>query len=68
MELSVKVKSAEFAFPLLFIRLRDLSNSEKHEHQRAIKEKEKMEAELKETKSKKDSINKALKVCTQNYV
>ncbi|XP_071793613.1 dynactin subunit 1-like isoform X3 [Asterias amurensis] len=43
------------------VKLRDLSNAEKHEHQKALKDKDKIVAELKETKAQKDSANKALK-------
>ncbi|XP_022080743.1 dynactin subunit 1-like isoform X2 [Acanthaster planci] len=43
------------------VKLRDLSNAEKHEHQKALKDKDKIVAELKETKAQKESANKALK-------
>ncbi|XP_041476315.1 dynactin subunit 1-like isoform X2 [Lytechinus variegatus] len=43
------------------VKLRDLSNTEKQEHQRAQKDKEKLSQELKDIKAQKDSTNKALK-------
>ncbi|XP_038070771.1 dynactin subunit 1-like isoform X2 [Patiria miniata] len=43
------------------VKLRDLSNAEKHEHQKALKDKDKIVAELKESKAQKESANKALK-------
>ncbi|XP_072177874.1 dynactin subunit 1-like isoform X2 [Diadema setosum] len=43
------------------VKLRDLSNTEKQEHQKAEKDKEKLTMELKDIKAQKDSTNKALK-------
>ncbi|XP_071478816.1 dynactin subunit 1-like [Diadema antillarum] len=43
------------------VKLRDLSNTEKQEHQKAEKDKEKLSLELKDIKAQKDSTNKALK-------